>query len=333
VAHALTKRFGRVVALHDLTLGVPAGATLGLIGPSGAGKTTTMRLLTGGLAPSDGLVRVLGENPRKFRRQTRERIGYMPQRFVLYPDLTAQENVSFVASLFGLLWRRRRQRVRDVLRLVDLWDARNRRASDLSGGMQKRLELACALVHDPYLLFLDEPTAGLDPLLRKSIWDELHRLRAGGRTLIVTTQYVGEAEECDAVALIAHGRMIALASPENLRREALGGEVVEIETTRPFDATALQGLPQVRSVRQPGPRNIWVIAENVGAAIPVLVDAVSSAGGDVVSAREFRPSFDDVFAELVARERNGSAGPMTVGPAVRSLPPPAVYPGGAGGAA
>jgi ABC-2 type transport system ATP-binding protein len=297
-----SRRFGSVVALEDLTLSVPFGTTLGVIGPSGAGKTTTIRMMTGGIAPTHGEVRVLGENPRHFSRQTRERIGYMPQLFVLYPDLTAKENVGFVASLFGMLWRRRRARVREVLQLVDLWDARNRRASDLSGGMQRRLELACALVHDPSLLFLDEPTAGIDPLLRKAIWDELHRLRANGRTLIVTTQYVNEAEECDSVALIADGRLIAHATPEQLRQAALGGEVVEIETTRAFDASVLASLPEVRSVRQPGPRNIWVIAENAGAATPALLEAVSAAGAEVVEAREYRPSFDEVFAELVNRQ-------------------------------
>ncbi len=178
VVDRATKRFGSLVALQDLTLTVPFGTTLGVIGPSGAGKTTTIRLMTGGIAPTAGQVRVLGENPRRFRRQTRERIGYMPQQFVLYPDLTAQENVGFVASLFGMLWRRRRDRVRAVLELVDLWDARGRRASELSGGMQRRLELACALVHDPALLFLDEPTAGIDPLLQK---DDLGRAAPAAR--------------------------------------------------------------------------------------------------------------------------------------------------------
>ena len=150
---------------------------------------------------------MLGEDPRSFRRQTRERIGYMPQQFTLYPDLTARENVDFVASLFGMLWRTRHRRTREVLQLVELWDVRGRRAGRLSGGMQRRLELACALVHDPDLLFLDEPTAGIDPILRAKVWEELHRLRDAGRTLLVTTQYVNEAEACDTVALIAGGRL------------------------------------------------------------------------------------------------------------------------------
>ena len=176
-------------------------------------------MLTGAIAPTTARSAVLGREPKRFRRADRERIGYMPQLFTLYEDLTAGENVDFVASLFGMLFRRRRRRrVREVLKLVDLWDARGRRAGQLSGGMQRRLELACALVHEPELIILDEPTAGIDPLLRETIWEELHRLRDAGRTLLVTTQHVGEAEECDAVAMIVGGRIIALAPPDELRR-------------------------------------------------------------------------------------------------------------------
>ena len=304
------RTYGSLVALEDLSLEVPYGSMLGVIGPSGAGKTTTIRIITGGIEPTSGELEVLGEQPRRFHRATRERIGYMPQSFVLYPDLTAKENVNFVASLFGVLWRRRRRRVREVLQLVELWDARGRRASELSGGMQRRLELACALVHEPALIVLDEPTAGLDPLLRRSVWDELHRLRDAGRTIIVTTQYVGEAEECDMVALIAGGRLIALAAPDDLRRQALGGEVIEIETSRAFDARGIAELPVVRAVRQPGPRQLWVIADDAGAATPDIVQAVTAAGGEVVSAREYRPTFDEVFAELVQRQSgDGGAQP------------------------
>ena len=304
----VSRTYGSLVALEDLSLEVPAGSTLGVIGPSGAGKTTTIRLITGGIEPTRGEVRVLGERPRNFRRTTRERIGYMPQSFVLYPDLTAKENVGFVASLFGVLWRRRRRRVREVLHLVDLGDSRNRRASELSGGMQRRLELACALVHDPTLLVLDEPTAGLDPLLRRSVWDELHRLREAGRTIVVTTQYVGEAEECDLVALIAEGRLIALAPPEDLRRQALGGEVIAIETSQVFDARSLERLSLVRAVRQPGPRELWVSTDDAGAATPDIVEAIRAEGGEVISAREYRPSFDEVFAELVQRRTGDGTG-------------------------
>jgi ABC-2 type transport system ATP-binding protein len=298
-----TMRFRDQVAVDGISLTVPTGTILGVIGPSGAGKTTTVRMLTGALAPTEGTVRVLGEDPRRFRRRTRERIGYMPQLFTLYPDLTARENVDFVASLFGILWRTRHRRTREVLELVDLWEARGRRAGNLSGGMQRRLELACALVHHPELLFLDEPTAGIDPLLRARIWEELHRLRDEGRTLLVTTQYVNEAESCDQVALISGGRLIALAEPDDLRRMAVGGDLIEVRTAGPFDEGALRDLPVVRAIESLGSRHLRVTVDDAATALPDVVDAITERGGEVESAQESRPSFDAVFATLVERDR------------------------------
>ena len=294
-------RFSDQLGVDGISLVVPAGTILGLIGPSGSGKTTTIRLLTGALKPTDGTVRVLGEEPRRFRRETRERIGYMPQSFTLYRDLTVRENVDLVGSLFGMFFFERGRRTRQVLEIVDLWDVRGRRAGKLSGGMQRRLELACALVHDPDLMFLDEPTAGIDPLLRTRVWDEFHRLRDDGRTLLVTTQYVNEAEACDHVALIAEGRLIALATPTELRRLAAGGDVIEIETAARFDGLELEELPFVRHVSQDGPRHLRLTVDDAGSATPDAVDAVAQRGGEVVSAREVQASFDDVFATLVAR--------------------------------
>ena len=232
----------------------------------------------------------------------------MPQQFTLYPDLTARENVDFVASLFGILWRTRHRRTREVLQLVDLWDVRGRRAGRLSGGMQRRLELACALVHDPTLLFLDEPTAGIDPILRATIWEELHRLRDDGRTLLVTTQYVSEAEACDTVALISGGRLIALGhargaaargdrrrrrrdrDDRRLRRAALAD--------MPDDPAASSGAARRRCASRSTTRR---------PRMPEVVEAITQRGGEVASAREDRPSFDEVFAILVERDR-GRAG-------------------------
>ena len=310
-----SRRFGDHVALDDLTMDVSEGTILGVIGPSGAGKTTTIRLLTGALAPTEGRVTVLGEEPSRFGRRTRERIGYMPQQFSLYPDLTARENVDFVASLFGMLFPARRRRTREVLELLDLWPVRGRRAAKLSGGMQRRLDLACALVHDPVLLFLDEPTAGIDPLLRARIWEELHRLRDAGRTLLVTTQYVTEAEACDRVALIADGRLIALGGPDELRRDAMGGDVMVVETATAFDAEDLREVPVVRDVLQERPRRARVIVDDAGAAAPAVVDALAERGIDVTSAREDRAGFDDVFAALVERDTMRRAVPAEDGAA------------------
>lgn len=311
-----TVRFDDQLAVDHISLTVPSGIILGVIGPSGAGKTTTIRLLTGALAPTSGSVVVLGENPRAFRQSTRNRIGYMPQSFTLFPDLTCRENVDFAGALYGMLFRSRRRRTREVLELLDLWDVRGRRAGRLSGGMQRRLELACALVHDPSLLFLDEPTASIDPLLRERIWQELHRLRRDGRSLVVTTQYLNEAELCDMVGLISEGQLIALAPPDELRRHAMGGDVLDVETEGMFDGDLLRDLPIIRDIRQRGPKRLRITVDEAGAATPDVVAAVEGRGGRVTAAREERPSFDEVFARLVERDRshrNGDSKESTAG--------------------
>jgi ABC-2 type transport system ATP-binding protein len=297
----VSRRFGDVVALDDVSFAVPEGGIVGVIGPSGAGKTTAIRLMTGAIAPDSGVVRVLDEDPRRFRRRTRERIGYMPQLFVLYPDLTASENVQFMAALFGIPPWRRGTRVEKVLELVNLTDARDRRASALSGGMQRRLELACALVHQPSLLVLDEPTAGIDPLLRTRIWQELDRLRTAGVTIIVTTQYVSEAEYCDSVALISEGDLVAFAPPDELRRQALGGEMLSVGTGAPFDARTLPPIEGVVSVSQNALNELLFVTENAGLATPRINDAIEAAGGHLEYSREHRPTFDEVFATLVTQ--------------------------------
>ena len=297
----VTRRYGQFTAVDDISLEVPEGAIMGLIGPSGSGKTTIIRMLNGTIEPTAGEVLVLGENPRRFKRRTSERIGYMPQHFELYEELTAYENVSFAASLFGVLWPSRPRRVREVLQMLELWDARDRRASSLSGGMQRRLMLAAALVHRPILLFIDEPTAGIDPILRQTVWDEFRRLRNNGNTLLVTTQYVGEAEYCDKVVMIAEGKLIAMGEPEKLRHEALGGDVIEIRTTRAVDGALLSDTPGVKEVRQDRPRQLLVVTDQAGTTVPRLIDAVRAQGVEVESSSEYHPTFDEVFTELVTR--------------------------------
>ena len=235
----------------------------------------------------------------------------MPQPFTLYPDLTARENVDFVASLFGMLCRRRRRRTSARSSSSSTCGtSASRRAGRLSGGMQRRLELACALVHDPALLFLDEPTAGIDPLLRARIWDELHRLRDAGRTLLVTTQYVNEAESCDPVALIADGRLDRPAPPDDLRRQAIGGDIIESR-----DRGAVRRRRACRRCRScarassTGLRQVTVTVDDAGTAAAGRRRRDRRAGGEVASAREDRPSFDEVFATSSSAIDRPTSGP------------------------
>lgn len=193
VTKDLTKEFAGVAAVSEVSLALPKGKIFGFIGPSGCGKTTTVRLMVGTYKPTSGEVTVLGRAPREFRRQERESIGYMPQQFVLYPDLTVRQNLNFAASLYGLGWRERRARQAAMLDLVELTEHAHKIAQNISGGMQRRLSLASTMMHDPELLFLDEPTAGVDPVLRNKFWDYFRALQERGHTLFITTQYVNEA--------------------------------------------------------------------------------------------------------------------------------------------
>jgi ABC-2 type transport system ATP-binding protein len=198
-----------------------------------------------------------------------------------------------------------------VLQLLSLWDVRRRRASQLSGGMKRRLELAAAMVHEPDLLILDEPTAGIDPLLRRTVWDELHRLRDRGVTALVTTQYLTEAEECDRVALMSEGRLIAFGTPDDLRREALGGEVVEVTMQGLFDVSTLRRAAGVKGVRQTGPRTFQLVVDDAGTATADAVQAMAEAGAQVETVRELRPTFEEVFAALVQRSRSAAQASLT----------------------
>jgi ABC-2 type transport system ATP-binding protein len=301
----VSKTFDETAVLRDLTLRVSGGQIYGLIGPSGCGKTTTIRLLVGMLEPSEGAVRVMGVAPRHFSTRHREQIGYTPQGFYLYPTLTVIENVRFVAGLYGVPWLQRRRRVREVLQFLELWDARNRLGRDISGGMQRRLALACALVHGPSLLFIDEPTAGLDPVLREKIWGLLKRLRDEGRTIFVSTQYIDEAVNCDTVAVMNNGRLAAIGTPDALRKRATGGEVLGIETDDPItrdDLAALWQIKGVQHVDRHGPRELRLMVDDVTTCTPTVTEALQQRGVEVNAVRPYVPTFDEVFLAIVAEE-------------------------------
>jgi len=305
VADRVTRTFSADTGVFDLTFEVPTGSIFGMIGPSGSGKTTTMRLLTGLYKPHSGNLRVMDRIPSKFSHRTRERIGYMPQQFVLYPNLTVWENLNFVASLYGMGYFSRRPRLNEVLEFVELKDVRNRLSSQLSGGMQRRLELACSLVHDPQLLFTDEPTAGIDPVLRGKFWEHFRYLRDQGRTLFVTTQYVGEAAYCDLVGVMRAGRLIHIDTPEGLRRRAMGGEVIKLVVDVPhvLDATQLlQRHPAIKDVQrsrnQPG--LLYIYTESASETLPAIFNLLNDYPDITVQqAEEYLPPFDDIFIRLM----------------------------------
>jgi ABC-2 type transport system ATP-binding protein len=223
-AASLTR--GRVTLVHELSFRIEPATICGLLAPSGGGKTTTLRLITGVYLPTTGMVRVFGRSPDRFTLADRGRIGYMPQQFVLYPGLSVRRNLEFVAGIYGLAGAARTARIDELLATVDLTAARDRQAGRLSGGMQRRLQLAATMLHQPDLLIIDEPTAGIDPILRARFWEYFRHLRDAGRTLLITTQYVTEAEHCDQVVMLRAGRIVAAGSPEAIRARAFGAEAL-----------------------------------------------------------------------------------------------------------
>lgn len=300
----VTKRFGKVTVIDEMSLDVEAGTILGVIGPSGSGKTTAVRLMTGAYRPDEGRALLFGRDAAELTRQERSRIGYLPQLPVLSPDLPLRTNLRFVASLNGAGRKERKERMRRVTELVRLTEHQGTKARDASGGMQRRAALAGALVHDPELLFLDEPTAGIDPILRTELWDQFRRFRDEGRSLIVTTQYVGEAVYCDEVALIADGRLVASGAPEVLRRDATGGELIEVSTDEPIPPRAvaeLAALEQVSDVELQGRTKLRALSQDAGAAQAAILATLEQLDLHAARIDLVELNYDDVFVRLVER--------------------------------
>ena len=306
----VTKRFGEFTAVSDLDLMVPRGGLVAMIGPSGCGKTTTLRLLLGVYEPTEGECLVFGQPSHHIRRPVRERIGYLPQQFVLYPTLTVEENLGFAAAIYGLGAVRRRRNEQAILELVGLGEARKKLARDISGGMQRRLALAATLIHQPDLLFLDEPTAGIDPILREQLWTEFRRLQEDGRTQFVTTQYIAEAEYCDKVILMDHGRIVAYGAPEELRRSTAGGDLIDL-TSADLDRAMrdrLRRLPGVSALRMIHEDQIRLTVEDAAESMPRVMEAVQEGGGAVQAIEERRLSFSEVFVAILQEHGRTDAG-------------------------
>ncbi len=296
-AKELSRRFGDVVAVDRMSFTIRYGDIFGFLGPNGAGKSTTIRMLCGILAPTGGSARVAGFDVNEEPERIKAAIGYMSQRFSLYNDLTVDENLEFYGRVYQLDEQTLQARAEDVIRLTGLGPWRTRLAGQLSGGWKQRLALASAILHQPRLLFLDEPTAGIDPLSRRALWELLYQLAEGGVALFVTTHYMEEAERCNQIAVISQGRLLSLGPPAALKAE-MAGKILEVECRPLMKVSRLvQRLPGVTGVTAYG-TTLHVSVDDVERTSLAVAELGRMPGIEVVSVKPIAASLEDVFATL-----------------------------------
>ena len=299
--HDLTRVFGDFTAVDHVNFQVPEGEIFGFLGPNGAGKTTTIKMLTGLLAPSSGEGRVAGFDIRTGAEQIKQRIGYMSQMFSLYGDLTVDENIAFFAGMYDVSGARLAERRDWVLRMAGLTQHRTQMTADLPLGWKQRLALGCAVLHEPPILFLDEPTSGVDPVSRRSFWELIYALADRGTTIFVSTHYMEEAEYCNRLALMNRGRLIALDTPAALRGK-MTEPILEIATNDgPTAVQDLQTAPGVVEAAMFG-RAVHVVVKDEAAARKELPVFLREHGLSSDRITIVRPSLEDVFVSLVRRE-------------------------------
>jgi ABC-2 type transport system ATP-binding protein len=294
----LTKRFGDVLAVNHVDLQVDMGEIFGLLGPNGSGKTTMVRILCGLMSPSDGSAAVVGFDVASHPEQVKAKIGYMPQRFCLYEDHTVFENLDFFARIYGLGKEEARKRITEILELVHLSETRDRLAGTLSGGMKQRLALACALVHRPRLLFLDEPTAGIDPQLRRIFWNHFRKLNQQGITVFVNTHYMDEASQCDRLGIMSEGSLVTVGTQKALRRKVARGDGLDLLCPSPKAAKLI--LEKQTYVFSAVIEDRWLrlVVEDAGAAIPKAISALERYNLPVHDVRVRELTLEDVFFGL-----------------------------------
>ena len=298
--HDLTRKFKNVTAVNGLDLSIRRGEIFGLVGPDGAGKTTTIRLLAAIMDPTTGSAMVAGFDTVKQAEEIKKRIGYMAQRFNLYGDLTVLENLNFFADIFGVRGDERQERIERLLAFARLTEFKKRRADHLSGGMQKKLALACTLIHQPEIIFLDEPTTGVDPVSRREFWDILTELHLQGVTLFVSTPYMDEAERCSRVGLMFEGRIIVCDVPERIKGMVVG-DLLEL---RPANLRAAErviaGLPGVLEVQTYGDL-LHVFVDEANRRLPELQAALAEQSIPVHDFRQTRPRMEEAFISLIRK--------------------------------
>lgn len=296
-AENLTRRFGEFTAVDHVSFTVNAGEVVGYLGPNGSGKTTTIRMLLGLLLPSEGRAQVLGYDVVRQSEQVRERVGYMSQKFALYHDLTVSENLAFYAGVYGV---RERTRPDEVLDLVGVRELQHQRVSELSTGWKQRLALATAIVHRPRLLFLDEPTSGVDPTARRAFWDLIYELIGQGVTALVTTHYMDEAEYCGRIGMMRDGKLLAMDTPSALKERTLPGIAWDVFATPLL--SALDALERCSCVLRAG-----LVGDHLRAITPrevtaeTLQSSLRAAGIDATQTTPAEPTLEDVFLALAAR--------------------------------
>lgn len=297
-ARELTKRFGDLTAVDHITFAVDQGEIFAFLGPNGSGKSTTIRMLCGILTPTSGTGRVLGFDIEREGELIKRGIGYMSQRFALYQDLTVWENLEFYAGVYNVPRSRRRSRLEELVAMAGLTGRERQLAGQLSGGWQQRLALGCAFVHSPRLLFLDEPTAGVDPVSRQEFWTLIHDLTRQGVTIFVTTHYLDEAEHANRIGMIHLGKLRAVAPPAELKR-MVHGRLLNIVCDAPFEAVAiLEAMPQVSNVTFQG-NDVHALLTDEGAE-ETIRDKLRQGGVAVLDVQPITPSLEDVFVSLIA---------------------------------
>ena len=300
----LERRFGTFVAVNRVSFEVERGEIFGFLGPNGAGKSTTIRMLCGILAPSGGSGTVAGFDIAKEAEKIKAHIGYMSQKFSLYEDLTVEENINFYSGIYNIPEDKKEERKEWVLQMAGLKEHRLSRTALLSGGWKQRLALGCAILHEPPIIFLDEPTSGVDPISRRRFWDLIYELSGKGVTVFVTTHYMDEAEYCDRIGLIYRGELIALGTPEVLKTEWMQEDVLECLCERPQEAMEIiEAIPGVREVALFG-KGIHVVVEDAAKAVGVIQKRLTGQGFQVCRIEKIIPSLEDVFVSLIeARDR------------------------------
>jgi len=303
----LVKRFGSFVAVDHVSIEVGKGEIFGFLGPNGAGKSTTIRVLCGLLEPSEGSATVGGFDVATQSEPIKQRIGYMSQRFSLYDDLTVEENIDFFSGIYDVPEDRRAERKDYVLRMAGLEHRRSSLTRLLSGGWKQRLALGCAILHEPPILFLDEPTSGVDPIARRQFWHLIYQLSEAGHTIFVSTHYMDEAEYCHRLALMYRGKVIALGTPEHLKQSLESHHILYLETSDILDSMkAIEKLPGVSDVAVFG-GGLHVTVENSDAASPQIRGALNAAGVATLRMERIQPSMEDVFVAMIEQEERNAA--------------------------